>query len=302
MRADDALNGVSLLDRPTFIVSCPRSGSHLLFELLAQTPDLWTIGGESHRTFAAIPELHPRRGGYDSGRLDASAATPRIALMLAAGWLVEARDRSGVRFAGTAANSPSIRLLEKTPANCLRVPFLRACFPDARFIFLHRDPRTTIASLIDAWTEGQRTGRFVTYRELPAVGDEPRRWCFFLPPGWRTVADRSLAEIGAHQWRAANAQILDDLDTLPSECWRSIAYERLLASPVEEIERLCAFIGVATDTRSRAAAAGPLALSATTLTAPAAEKWRRHEQDVLDVIASVEEVQFRVGRLRDRDG
>ena len=35
-------------DRPIFIVSSPRSGTSLLFETLAQSPGLLTIGGESH--------------------------------------------------------------------------------------------------------------------------------------------------------------------------------------------------------------------------------------------------------------
>lgn len=37
------------LDRPVFIVSAPRSGSSMLFELLAQAPEVWTLGGESQQ-------------------------------------------------------------------------------------------------------------------------------------------------------------------------------------------------------------------------------------------------------------
>ena len=84
---------------------------------------------------------------------------------------------------------PPIRFVEKTPNTCLKIPFLQRCFPGARFVFLHRDPRETIASLIEGWLEGARSGRFVTYRDLP--GGLPR-WCFFLPPGWRSLSDLAL--------------------------------------------------------------------------------------------------------------
>src|SRR5207253_6106293 len=47
------------LPRPVFIVSPPRSGTSLLFEVLASSPDLHTIGGESHQVIESVPGLHP---------------------------------------------------------------------------------------------------------------------------------------------------------------------------------------------------------------------------------------------------
>ena len=43
--------------RPTFLMSVPRAGSTLLFQTLAQSPDAWTVGGESHPLFEGIPAL-----------------------------------------------------------------------------------------------------------------------------------------------------------------------------------------------------------------------------------------------------
>lgn len=45
--------------RPVFIVSPPRSGTSLLFETLARSPDLLSIGGESHQVIESVPGLHP---------------------------------------------------------------------------------------------------------------------------------------------------------------------------------------------------------------------------------------------------
>ena len=47
---------------------------------------------------------------------------------------------------------------------------------DARFIFLWRDPRENLGSIMDAW----HAGGWVTYRALPGW-DGP--WSLLLPPG-----------------------------------------------------------------------------------------------------------------------
>src|SRR5204863_2885793 len=154
-------------ERPIFIVSPPRSGSTLLFETLAQSPDLWTIGSESHGVFESIPAFQPARRGWTSNRLTADDVRPALVERLIDGFFLRLRDRSGNR---PAAGAEHLRLLEKTPKNALRVPFLAEAFPDALFVYLYRNPRETISSMLDAW----RSGKFVTYANLPAwPGEHP---------------------------------------------------------------------------------------------------------------------------------
>lgn len=43
------------------------------------------------------------------------------------------------------------RLLEKTPANCLRGPAIRKIFPDAKFIHVIRDGRSVVKSAANEW-------------------------------------------------------------------------------------------------------------------------------------------------------
>ena len=64
--------------RPIFIVSSPRSGSSLLFETLAQSPDVFSIGGESHALIEGIESLHPDAGGWASNRLTETHAKPDV--------------------------------------------------------------------------------------------------------------------------------------------------------------------------------------------------------------------------------
>ncbi len=47
------------LEAPIFIVSAPRSGSTLLFETLAASSQLCTVGGEAHWLVEGIEGLRP---------------------------------------------------------------------------------------------------------------------------------------------------------------------------------------------------------------------------------------------------
>ena len=94
----------------------------------------------------------------------ATDATPAIARELRERFLAALHDRE------QRAPPPGqrIRMLEKTPKNSLRIPFLAAVFPEARFIYLHRDPREVLASMMEAWTI-----RTLPYLPEPARLDRP---------------------------------------------------------------------------------------------------------------------------------
>ena len=69
------------------------------------------------------------------------------------------------------------RFLDKTPENCLRIPYLHALFPDASIVFLRRRAAENVNSLMEGW---RARPRFVTYRlPLPLEGLGPlngNRW------------------------------------------------------------------------------------------------------------------------------
>jgi len=267
-----AAGGETAFDRPVFIMSPPRSGSTLLFETLAQARGVYTIGGESHALIEGVPELNVIAHNYDSNQLDASVATPELAEKLRQRFASELRDRDGMRF-----NGAPVRMLEKTPKNSLRIPFLAKVFPQARFVFLHRDVRETLSSMIEAW----RSGRFATYKALPGWrGELP--WSLLLTPGWRELDKLPLSEIVAAQWEIATRILLDDLAAIPRERITIARYDSLLSNPMGEIAHLCESLDFAWDRTL-----DKLPLSRYTVTPPDPDKWKRHEAEILAVLPTI---------------
>jgi LPS sulfotransferase NodH len=274
----------SRFDRPVFIVAAPRSGSTLLFEVLTQSPSFCTIGGESHHIFEGIPALRPGAPGIDSNRLTDASATPAICESIRARFFELLRNRKG---APPTVGGKGFRMLEKTPKNSLRIPFLTATFPDALFIYLYRDPRENVSSIMEAW----RSGRFVTYRTLPGW-DGP--WSLLLPPEWQQQRGNTLAQAAAFQWTSANTHILNDLAALPRDRWVSVSYRELVDQPLETARRLCEFCDARLDVKMKATLANKLPLSRYTLTPPSQNKWHNNAAEIAPVLEEVLAVHERV--------
>jgi hypothetical protein len=273
-----------VLERPIVILSAPRAGSTLLFETLAQAAGLYSIGGESHQLIESIASLRPGRGVVHSNRLTRRDATSAIVAELRQRFAGRVIDRDG----RPPAPGARVRLLEKTPKNALRVPFLLEVFPDAQFIFLQREPRANLSSMIEAW----RGKGWITYRQLPGW---PGPWSLLLPPGYERLRGRPLEEVVAFQWRVANETILDDLADLPRERWTAVRYEDLLADPRTTIARLLEFAGLAMDPRLEDYLARPLPPSRyTQTTAPDPDKWKKNAAEIERVMPQLAAI---AGRL-----
>jgi hypothetical protein len=266
-------------DRPVFIVSPPRAGSTMLFETLVRARGAVSIGDESHSLIEGLPALAPAVRGFASNRLCAAVATPQVAIALRNRVLDQLRDRDGHRIDGIRR----VRMLEKTPKNALRIPFLRAVFPEARFLYLHRDPRQVLASMIESWA----SGRFVTYPQLPGWHGPP--WSLLLVPGWERLIDEPLDAIVGAQWATTMRTLLDDLDDVPQDHRLGVDYARLLADPTAELARICDWAGLEWDRPLD----GSLPLSRYTVSAPDADKWRRHEDAVMRQLADHAELAAR---------
>ena len=156
-------------------------------------------------------------------------------------------------------------MIEKTPKNALRIPFLSAVFPGARFIYLYRDPRPTLASMMEAWA----SGRFTTYPQLP---------------GWTGLPWSLL-----RQHLALHVRVR----ALPDHRWTSIRYEAFIADPKSVTAELCRDLGLEWD-RPLSAELPP---SRYTVSAPAETKWMRRSPEIEDVASLFEAEERRAEAL-----
>jgi LPS sulfotransferase NodH len=257
-------------EKPIFIVASPRSGSTLLFETLANSK-VFTLGGEGHFEIESIPSLNLANRNYESNRLTSSDFSEDVKNQLIQNYLKKLQDRDGNLFLSLKDKPNSIRFLEKTPKNSLRIPFLKRVFPDAKFIYLKRDAIENISSIIDAW----KSENFVTYKDLPNW-DYEYKWSLVLPEGWQEFKNKNLAEIAKFQYDSVNLQIVKDLNRLNQNDWIEVTYEDLLSDTSNTIKKLLEFMEIEVDERVQMVISTPLKNSKYTLTAPKKEKWRKN--------------------------
>jgi hypothetical protein len=256
-------------ERPIFVIGCPRAGTSALLQLLLRSPELRSIHSEGHILWD--PFHHPRDRGWDSDALGAADVSERERSYIYLAVRMFVRDR---------------RFIDKTAENCLRIPYLWELFPGATFVFLRRGAAGNVNSLIEAW---KARPRFVKYRlpePLEGLGEmSGNRWSFALIPGWRELRSAPLEEICARQYIACNEAVLDAREGVDRSRWLEVAYEDLVASPLETAEKLCSGLGLAFDPGiEEHAAALDRRHSSTTLSAPRSEKWKQQNREPIERI------------------
>jgi hypothetical protein len=162
-----------------FIVSPLAADGAALFEALARSPQVFTPDGGGDTVLAGIDALGTESRGSGADRLTEADTTPGIVAIVEERFHDALRDRSGARASG------AVRMLDAAPTNAVRIPFLKAVFPDALFVYLHREWTETVGGMLDAW----RSGRFVTHPCLPAW--DGAAWSLPLVSGWRELSGRA---------------------------------------------------------------------------------------------------------------
>lgn len=258
---------------PVFVLGCSRSGTTVTFETLAAATQFMSLGVE-------IPEFW--NGLYGP---------------LNNGWLSEA---AGEEQARPEHRHAALRyfyqrlgrgqVLDKTCINTLRVPYLHALFPNARYVFIQRDGRDNISSMIDGWRLGRTDGSFHLsqffgpFPEPVAInGGEFREWHFFLPPGWREYNQASLEEVCAFQWISANRLALEGRRLIPPENWIQLRYENLFERPVEMFREAFERLGVPFDEALRTRCEH-LAPTSIVKGKPKKQKWKDHNPEAIERI------------------
>jgi hypothetical protein len=262
---------------PIFLVGCPRSGTTLLFRLLRRHEALGSPRGEGHVLWNTFH--HPRATGWSSDRVTASDVRPGEARFV---------------YTGARALSGGARFLDKTPRNVLKVPYLAALFPGARYVLLKRNGPATVSSLIEGWTV--RHG--VSYRlpeRLRLEEYHGRLWSYVLPPGWRGYADPSLADVAALQYVASYETALDDFAADPSLECTEVSFEDLLEHPLRVTENLLEALDLPPSERVMEMAADLGAHPVQTNSPPRPDKWRDRAPEIARVLPRIAPTMERLG-------
>lgn len=275
---------------PVFVVGCSRSGTTVTYETLAASPAFLSFGWEIPQFWNS---LHgPLNNGWHSESAGAADAQP---------WHRDAALRYLYERLGTGW------VLDKTCINVMRIPYLHALFPQAKFVFIQRDGRDNISSMMDGWRMGRTDGRFELsqffgpFPEPVAInGGEFREWAFFLPPGWQRYNQASLAEVCAFQWVSANRMALDARRLIPPEQWIHLRYEDIFERPVEMFREAFARLDLPFGPELEARCAN-LQPTSVVKGKPKQQKWREHNPEAIEsILPMIRPMQLELGY--DADG
>lgn len=250
------------MDRPLFIVGCPRSGTGILHQLARLHPRVawitpfsnWVCGKPWFRSVPprlawrvewglhrlpneVLPPL--LRGPYDGSLGLPSVFETHEGHSIWNRILPPSEDHRATADAVTPAVRTYIhdivdwhhryhdrpRLVWKTPRNAFRLPFLHALFPEAYIVHLLRDGRAVAASILK---RRRAHGRL-------------EEWWGARPPGWRAKQSAAPIEQAGWMWTQSVAQIRADAPLFPAGHFLELRYESLLNAPEETLRRLFAF-------------------------------------------------------------
>lgn len=270
---------------PVFVVGCSRSGTTVTYETLAASERFLTFGYE-------IPEFWnglygPLNNGWESEAATTAQARP------------EHRD-AALRYFYQRLGQGWV--LDKTCINTLRIPYLYRLFPTAKFVFIQRDGRDNISSMIDGWREGRTDGGFGLEQffgpapEQVAINSgEFKEWHFFLPPGWREYNHATLETVCAFQWLSANCLALEAKQLIPAAQWVHLRYEDLFERPVAMFEEAFAQLQIPFDARLQQRCAH---LQPTSIVkgAPKKQKWKEHNPEAIErILPMIKDMQHTLG-------
>lgn len=230
------LPGEPAVDRPVFITGLGRSGTTILGILLS----LYRQVGYLNEPKALWQVIDPRQdinGNYSSSggqfRLGATDVTHEIVL------------RAHRLFARYLTLTGSRRVVDKYPELIFRVDYVRALFPDAKFVFITRNGVDAVPS-VAKWSErlGVKSGEHtddwwgrndIKWRYL-------REQLILADPAYESVWPQATADLdhtnrAALEWIVTMREGLAQEQRYPGAVIR-VAYEALLADPAGALRRL----------------------------------------------------------------
>lgn len=233
---------------PVILLGAARSGTKLLRSIVAASGQFaevpydvnfaWRYGRESWAHDALpVESLRPRTARFLRRWLPHTAGLPE----------------------------GSLAFVEKTVGNTLRPDFVRAVFPEARYIAIVRDGRDVVRSAERCWREPPDAAylveklRIYPWRQCAhyaakyaiavagrasGLSNRVRTWGPRYPGIDEDLRQLTLTEVCARQWAASIESYERARGGLGAGQLLELCYESLLSDPESTVRRLCEFLGV----------------------------------------------------------
>jgi Sulfotransferase family len=238
------------LDRPVFVVGCGRSGTTLVGELLGLHGQVFYLN-------------EPRNLWGVDPRTDVWGPQPAEIVLTRADANADVIERLREAFGREAGRHPGQRLVEKTPINCFRIPYMEAVFPGSLYVHVIRDGRDVAASIADRCLAPEPTFRTRLARlgrrsdsisgSGPWYGRGDVKWnalrLLALEEGVPGLADADRDPFlrGLVEWRLATTWARSDLRNLSPDQWVEFRYEDLQRFPDDTLSGIMSKLGFARD-------------------------------------------------------
>ncbi|MGL5083580.1 MAG: sulfotransferase family protein [Microcoleaceae cyanobacterium] len=220
--------------QPLFILASPRSFTSVLCGMLGQHPQAYGVAELSIFASETLQEFTDRMQGLFQYNMHGLL---RVVMQLYAGeqtlaslemarrWVATRGDRTtGEVYQELCQKVASRRIIDKSPIYSTKREIMNRIyrnFPDAYYLHLVRHPRTQGQSMMN-FADGNLTifGNSVDYSTHPPTVD-PQYW-----------------------WYTMQCNILDFLDTVPSEQQMRLKGEDLLSDPKSYFEKICGWLNL----------------------------------------------------------
>lgn len=279
------------LKRPIILLGNFRSGTTLLQRVIATHPDVVGLYEPVGLWLYADPSR-----SHDE--FDKSDATERVKKYVHDQFL-KYQQEHGDRI-----------IIEKTPHNILRIPYVREIFPDARFLYIVRNPFSFISSVELKWQRPAGIRRIMTRVKSTPLTQLPYYSKHFVKQQWqnRILRRRYLSVWGprykgiqedlrgedmltviARQWARAAGKADRDLSLFEDGQVFRLRYEDFVENPVDYLQRICLHCGLRmTDDMAE--------YVRTTVKTDRQDKWQRFDaQQLAKVVPELSEQMIRDG-------
>ena len=156
-------------------------------------------------------------------------------------------------------------IVEKTPHNILRIPYVRAIFPEAHFLYIIRNPLSFVSSVELKWQQPATRKRIVKRIKSTPVTQLHHYLKRFLNQQWNNrilrrkylsiwgprykgiqedLKTEDLMVVMARQWSRASRKAENDLARFENGQVLKLRYEDFVQDPISDMERICAHCGL----------------------------------------------------------